>query len=224
MPIGLRPAARTAPRRFSTMSRRAATSRTRWAPSSSAVGSGAKGTKSMTAFSSGIGSWSCAWKRTAASSSARLAVGGTVRTRTTIFWLATPTRTRLPRPLLSRQRPRSASDRASTSTTSPSRRTPGSSGAIAARSTEIRPLTRTSAAAMPLGSMSSPIRFLGGFAMWRTAAGGSVETGDPSGYRRSARRLEAVFGARRTNVRRWRRGARSDRCTRRRSRRRRRTR
>src|SRR6476659_132774 len=150
----------------------------------------------MTALSSGIGSWSCAWKRTAASSSASFSVGGTCRTRTTIFWFATPTRTRLPRPLLSRQSPRSAAVRPAESTTSPSRRTPASSGAVAARDTEMLPLTRTSAAAIPLGSMSRPVRILGVFAMWRVAAGRSLEAGDPSGYRRSPARLETGCGAR----------------------------
>ena len=45
--------------------------------------------------------------------------------RTTIFALATPMRTSRPRPLLSRQSWRSAALTASTSTTSPSRTTPG---------------------------------------------------------------------------------------------------
>ena len=52
--------------------------------------------------------------------------------RTTIFWLATPMRTRRSRPLLSRYSVAQRLGQASTSATSPSRTIPGSSGATAA--------------------------------------------------------------------------------------------
>ena len=81
IPSGLRPAARQAVRIRSTMSRRAATIRTRWRGPCS-VSTMPSGWKSSTALSSGIGIWSWAEKRTAASSSLRSSMGGSSRTRT----------------------------------------------------------------------------------------------------------------------------------------------
>src|SRR5688572_9698170 len=66
-----------------------------------------------------------------------------------------PRRTRLGRSLASKSS-RSASARATGSDASPSRRTPGRSGTMAAFLTDRLPLACTSAAAMWLGSRSSP--------------------------------------------------------------------
>ena len=60
---------------------------------------------SSTAWSSGIGIWSCAWKRTAVSSSSSSSISGSRRVRTTTRWFATPRRTALPS-LLRENRPR----------------------------------------------------------------------------------------------------------------------
>src|SRR5256714_3143786 len=73
----------------------------------------------------------------------------------TVRWLATPTRTRLPRRLLANSS-RSAWVTAAGSATSPSRIASVGSSAAAACSARIAPLTRTWAAAMSPGWMSSP--------------------------------------------------------------------
>ena len=52
---------------------------------------------------SGIGTWSWAWKVTAAASSFWSVTGGSSSVRSTVRWLATPIRTRLLRPLLGEQ-------------------------------------------------------------------------------------------------------------------------
>ena len=80
------------------MSRWAATSTTRWR-GPAGVSRTPSGWKSRTALSSGIGTWSWAWKRTAAASSLRSVTGGSSSVRSTVRWLATPTRTRLLSPL-----------------------------------------------------------------------------------------------------------------------------
>ena len=77
------------------MSRCAATSTTRWR-GPAGVSTTPSGWKSSTALRSGIGTWSWAWKRTAAASSLRSVTGGSSSVRITVRWLATPTRTRLP--------------------------------------------------------------------------------------------------------------------------------
>ena len=82
--------------------------------------------------------------------------------RTTIRWLATPRRTRLPSLCVEKKLLRAAAS-ASTSVTSPSRTMPGASGETAARRTVTRPFTVASAAAMWLGSMSSPTTVRGVF-------------------------------------------------------------
>src|SRR5256714_3024523 len=73
----------------------------------------------------------------------------------TVRWLATPTRTRLPRRLLANSS-RSAWVTAAGSATSPSRIASAGSSAAATCSARIAPLTRTWAAAMSPGWMSSP--------------------------------------------------------------------
>ena len=78
------------------MSRRAATTTT----STCGVEPSSAGTPpttwcSSTAWSSGIGICSCAWKRTAASISFGSSIAGSRTVRTTTRWLPTPRRTRL---------------------------------------------------------------------------------------------------------------------------------
>src|SRR5689334_16116416 len=76
--------------------------------------------------------------------------------RTTTRWLATPRRTRLGS-LFSAKRLFRAAARRSPSSTSPSRKAPGSSGWMAERATEVAPLEPvTSVAAMLPASMSRP--------------------------------------------------------------------
>ena len=111
--------------------------------------------QSRTASSIGIGMWSGASTWTAAASAFGSSSGGRSSVRTTIRWLAMPSRTRLGSSC-SAKMALSASASACGSATSPSRRTPGRSGATAPRLTEMVPLTWTSAAAMWLGSRSSP--------------------------------------------------------------------
>src|SRR3954470_13873748 len=155
MPSGRRPAARAALRTCSIMSRRAATSSTRWRWPSG-VSTTSSGWKSRMALSTGIGISFCAENRTAASNSLRSPITGSWRMRTTIFWLATPMRTRLSRSLRSAKSVRSALARPSTSATSPSRTMPGSSATVCACCSEMEPLTETAAAWTPLGSISTP--------------------------------------------------------------------
>jgi hypothetical protein len=136
------------------MSRWAATSTTRWrGPVGVSITPSAW--KSRTAFESGIGTWSCAWKLTAAASSLRSVTGGSSSVRSTVRWLATPIRTRL-LSLLSANSSRRASLSAITSVTSPSRTVSAASGSAAARSARIEPFTRACTAAMNPGCMSSP--------------------------------------------------------------------
>ena len=70
-------------------------------------------------------------------------------------WLAMPSRTRVESPC-SAKKVFSASARAGTSATSPSRRMPGRRGATAPRLSDSEPLAVTSAAAMWPGSRSRP--------------------------------------------------------------------
>ena len=126
------------------MSRRAATMSTR-ARGPSWVSTMPSGCQSSTACSSGIGTCSCAWKRTAAPSSLLSFSGGRSMVRTTMRGLATPIRTRRSS-LLSLKRVLMISATPSGSMTSPSRTMPGASVAEAARVTVTPPLTWTSAA------------------------------------------------------------------------------
>ena len=68
--------------------------------------------KSSTALASGIGTWSSAWKRTAAASSLRSVTGGSSSVRRTVRWLARPTRTRLPRPPVAEELAQRVAERA----------------------------------------------------------------------------------------------------------------
>ena len=91
------------------MSRRAATTTTSICGGAPSVAATPPTTRwSRTAWSIGIGICSCAWKRTAASSSLGSSIAGSRSVRTTTRWLAIPSRTRL-RSLFSEKRARSAS-------------------------------------------------------------------------------------------------------------------
>jgi hypothetical protein len=155
MPSSSRPASRVAPTRRSTISRRTATTTTRdcGRPAGSVIGP--SDCQSITASSIGIGMWSGAWTLTAAASAFSSPSGGRSSVRTTIRWLAIPSRTRVGS-WCSAKKVFSASARAGTSATSPSRRMPGRSGATAPRLSDSDPLTVTSAAAMCPGSRSRP--------------------------------------------------------------------
>src|SRR4051812_43563232 len=109
--------------------------------------------------------------------------------RTTMRWFATPRRTRFGS-WFSAKNDLSASASAGASVTSPSRRMPGRSSATAPRLMAMWPLTLTSAAAMWLGSRSSPttdwlfLRFLLSTLLvsaWRTGrlSDGFVESARP---------------------------------------------
>ena len=93
------------------MSRCAATRTTRWR-GPAGVSTIPSGWKSSTALLSGIGTWSCAWKVTAAASSFSSVTGGSSSVRSTVRWLATPTRTRLLRPVLVEQLAQHLAERA----------------------------------------------------------------------------------------------------------------
>jgi hypothetical protein len=154
MPSGRRPASRTAASSRWIMSRWAATSTTRWRWPSG-VSTIPSAWKSSTALLSGIGTWSCAWKRTAASISLRSSTGGKSSVRSTVRWLATPRRTRLLRPP-SLNSSRSVSASTPSSSTSPSRTMSAGNGASAACLIAIEPLTCACTAATWPGWMSRP--------------------------------------------------------------------
>ena len=154
MPSSLRPASREAATSLSTISRRTATTTTR-VRRPPGVSTAPSDCQSRIASSIGIGMWSGACTLTAAASAFSSSSGGRSSVRTTIRWLAMPSRTRFESPC-SAKKVFSASARAGTSATSPSRRTPGRRGATAPRLSDSDPLTVTSAAAMWPGSRSRP--------------------------------------------------------------------
>src|SRR6266540_11257 len=110
-----------------------------------------------------MGMCSCAWNRIAVSSSLWSSICGNRRVRTATRWLATPARTFLESLPLEKS---SLSERpsASGSETSPSRKTPDSSGSVANLPTAEWPFDATSAAAMLPASMSRPTTALVFFA------------------------------------------------------------
>src|SRR6185312_2443674 len=121
------------------MSRWAATRTTRWR-GPAGVSMMPSGWKSRTALPSGIGTWSCAWKETAAASSLWSVTGGSSSSRSTVRWVSTPTRTRL----------------GSFASENSSRSASAASGTLAACSATIEPLTRALTAATKPGWMSRP--------------------------------------------------------------------
>src|SRR3954454_8493295 len=155
MPSSWRPASRAAPTMRSIISRRTATTTTRSRSWPWGLTTRPSGWKSRIASSIGIGMWSGASTRTVAASAFGSSIGGRSSERTTMAWFETPRRTRRGRSC-SANRALSASVRPCGSATSPSRMMPGRSGATTPRVTMIEPLTLTSAAAMWLGSSSSP--------------------------------------------------------------------
>src|SRR5215217_2998215 len=154
MPSSSRPASRVADTSRSIISRRTATITTR-ERGPAGVWTTPSDWKSITASSIGIGMWSGASAWTAAARPFGSSITGRSSERTTIRWLAMPRRTRLGRSC-SAKSSRSASASADGSVASPSRRTPGRSATTAPFLTETLPLACTSAAAMWLGSRSSP--------------------------------------------------------------------
>ena len=155
MPSSLSPASREAATSLSIISRRTATTTTRVRGWPDGVWTVPSDCQSRIASSIGIGMWSGACTLTAAASDFSSSSGGRSSVRTTIRWLAMPSRTRFDSPF-SAKKVFSASARAGTSATSPSRRTPGRRGATAPRLSDSDPLTVTSAAAMWPGSRSRP--------------------------------------------------------------------
>ena len=164
MPSGFRPAARSAARTRSTMSRRAATSRTRWRGPSCVVDDPERLEVEHRVLERHR---DLVLRLEAHGRLELLGVleGGSSTMRTTIFWLATPMRTRLSRPLLA-----------------PVERAQGVGQAVdvgdlavaddarlerrdAACSTRSRPLTRNGGGDDAGGSMSSPTRVLVRLAM-----------------------------------------------------------
>ncbi len=119
---------------------------------------------SSTAWSSGIGTWSCAWNLIAASSSFGSSIAGSLMVRTTIPWLPRPRRTRL-ESLFFANSSFSDSARASAFLISPSWKAPAVSGSTAAAFTWAGPFTATSVAATLPASMSRPTSALGVFCL-----------------------------------------------------------
>ena len=116
---------------------------------------------SSTAWSSGIGICSWAWKRTAASISFGSSIAGSRRVRTTTRWLPIPSRTRFESLCCGEERLQRRRRGASGSSTSPSWKAPGverrDRGAAHAATA---PFSCTSAAAMLPASMSRPTTLL----------------------------------------------------------------
>ncbi len=129
MPAMLRPASWTEATMRSIMSRRTATMTTR-VRGPAAVSMRASGWKSRIASSIGTGMWSGASARTTSSSSFGSSTAWTSSVRTTIRWLATPSRTWVGSSLSAKSL-RSSSVRATGSATSPSRTMPGRRSATA---------------------------------------------------------------------------------------------
>ena len=154
MPSSSSPASRVAETSRSIISRRTATITTR-ERGPTGVWTTPSDWKSTTASSIGIGMWSGASCWTAAARALGSSITGRSSERTTIRWLAMPRRTRVGSSC-SAKSSRSASASATGSVASPSRRTPGRSARTAPFVTVTLPLTCTSAAAMWLGSRSSP--------------------------------------------------------------------
>src|SRR4051812_28701182 len=164
-PTGSRPARRSGSRKEAIMLRRAATTTTSICGAvPSSPGTPPMTWCSSTAWSSGIGICSWAWKRMAASSCFGSSIAGSRRVRTTIRWLPTPSRTCF-ESLWAANRDFSEAASASGSTTSPSPKAPGGRGSTAARLTETAPFTFSSVGAMLPASMSRPTMSVGFFGL-----------------------------------------------------------
>ncbi len=153
---GCRPAFSTAASALPTMSRAAATSRTRTMRPPDSLVNSSSGWKSRIACSTGIGMKSCTWKARLLRSSL---VGSHGRStwRTTTFWFATPTTTFLLLNFACAQSCLMAAATASLSTTSPSRTAPAGRATCPKRSRVVPDLPDVSSAARtPDVPMSSP--------------------------------------------------------------------